>query len=546
MLLGIINDILDLSKIEAGKLELAIDKYEIASLVSDTAQLNMMRIGSKLIKFELEIDENIPASLSGDGLRVKQILNNILSNAFKYTVSGTVTLSVSAEPHEDDNWVVLILSVSDTGQGMTSEQLSTLFDQYSRFNAEANRETEGTGLGMSITKNLIRIMKGDISIESEQGVGTTVTMSIPQERVGPEILGKESVENLRNFRSENRAQMKRVQVSRDPMPYGSVLIVDDVETNIYVARGLLIPYELKIDSADSGFEAIEKVKNGAIYDIIFMDHMMPKMDGIEATRNLREMGYSNPIVALTANAVAGQADIFLGNGFDDFLSKPIDIRHLNTILNKLIRDKQPPEVIEEAKKRAFSAKGNTHDSGSQQLNPQFAEVFTRDAKKSLTVLIDLIENGDLSQNENDLRTYTIYAHGMKSALANIGRLELSAVALKLETSARNGDIETIMSETPAFINKLRHVVEELTPRKEPGSSGAAVEDMPYTLEKLEAVMTACAEYDTEAAENILEDLRSKPLSQSTGALLATVEELLLHSDFDEITETISKFLKIKQ
>jgi len=258
MLLGIINDILDLSKIEAGKLELQIEKYEIASLVSDTAQLNMMRIGSKPIEFDLHVDENIPTHLWGDELRVKQILNNLLSNAFKYTKSGTVNLHVFSEKCASEDERALVVSVSDTGQGMTQDQVSKLFDKYSRFNMAANRTTEGTGLGMNITRNLIEIMSGTITVESEPGKGSTFTVRLPQGYDGSAILGKEMADNLHQFRTRSRANMKRVQVSREPMPYGSVMIVDDVETNIYVAKGLMTPYELKIDSANGGYTAIEK------------------------------------------------------------------------------------------------------------------------------------------------------------------------------------------------------------------------------------------------------------------------------------------------
>ena len=215
MLLGIINDILDLSKIEAGKLQLVITKYEIASFISDTAQLNMMRIGSKPIEFELYVDENLPVFMMGDELRVKQILNNILSNAFKYTSEGLVKLSVTSEASDDqDDIITLIVSVSDTGQGMTKEQVDKLFDEYSRFNMEANRSTEGTGLGMSITRNLIRLMGGDVLVESEPGKGSTFTVRLPQGKIDSEVLGREMTENLHQFRTSSMMQMKRVQITR--------------------------------------------------------------------------------------------------------------------------------------------------------------------------------------------------------------------------------------------------------------------------------------------------------------------------------------------
>ena len=544
LLLGIINDILDLSKIEAGKLELLISDYEIASLISDTAQLNMMRIGSKPIEFDLDIAENIPTHLSGDELRVKQILNNLLSNAFKYTDEGTVVLSVSIEATTETNCVILVFAVSDTGQGMSEEQVKELFDEYSRFNKEANRTTEGTGLGMSITRNLIRLMDGTISIESEPGVGSTFTVRLPQRVGGHAVLGAEMVENLRQFRSSSRAQMKRVQITRDLMPYGSVLIVDDVETNIYVARGILTPYGLRIDSADSGYEAIEKIKNGKVYDIVFMDHMMPGMDGIEATRNIRNMGYDRPIVALTANAVAGQADIFLGNGFDDFISKPIDIRQLNAVLNKLIRDKQPPEVIEAARQQAEAPSEQSPDNALQQAdNLRFADVFVRDACKSLAVLDSIMEKHD-PLGDDDIRSYVIHVHGLKSALANIGQMELSAVALKLEMTARDGNTEVISSETPAFLSSLRTLVDRLMPKEDIAGDTHAEEDVVFLREKLLAVKDASAAYSKRDAKNLMAELKDKKWQKSTKELLDDISEHLLHSDFDEVMTLIDNFIRV--
>ena len=547
LLLGIINDILDHSKIEAGKLELFLDKYDVASLISDTAQLNMMRIGSKQIEFELQVDENVPKSMIGDELRVKQVLNNLLSNAFKYTSSGTVRLSVSTEAGEgDEDDVVLVVTVSDTGQGMTEEQVTKLFDEYEQFNREYNRTKEGTGLGMSITQNLLRLMDGKISVGSSPGKGSVFTVRLPQKIADPTILGPELAESLRNFRTSSRAHMKRVQITREPMPYGKVLIVDDVDTNIYVARGLMVPYELFIDSADSGYAAIEKIKSGNVYDIIFMDHMMPKLDGIETTKILRAMGYDQPIVALTANAVAGQADVFLGNGFDDFISKPIDIRQLNVILNKLIRDKQPPEVIESANRRKAAQERQSPGDSKQQagMYPRFAEIFAKDARKSLKVLENLIGKGGLDDDE--LRTYVIHVHGMKGALANVGRLDLTAIALKLEQHAREGNIAFLEAETPAFLSSLRAFIKQIVPDGDAGdgaAQGGSAGDRRYLRDLLKIIKTACEGYDERTADEMLKELRKKTWPHQVKELLDTISEQLLHSDFEEVAAAVGTFIK---
>jgi CheY-like chemotaxis protein len=494
----------------------------------------MMRVGSKPIEFELYVDENIPAQMSGDELRVKQILNNLLSNAFKYTAEGRVNLSVTAEDDdENEDRIVLVVSVSDTGQGMTKEQVAMLYDEYSRFNQEANRTTEGTGLGMNITRNLIQLMSGSISVESEPGVGSTFTVRLPQQRIDSGALGIEVAENLREFRAHSRAQMKRAQFTREPMPYGSVLIVDDVETNIYVAKGLLAPYRLRIDSAESGFAAIEKVRGGGKYDIIFMDHMMPKMDGVEATKHIRGMGYSEPIVALTANAVAGQADIFLGNGFDDFISKPIDLRQMNLVLNKLIRDKQPPEILEAARKHA-GIKPHADD-----VNAQITEVFLRDTAKTLAALEAIAGHNGYSDEDN-LRTYIINIHGIKTALANMGNMELSAVALKLEAAGRENKLDMIRNETPAFLLSLRAFADGLAP-DEAGGADTSEGDAALLREKLLLIKQACEEYDESTAEATLKELRGGTWAQAVNELLSAIAEHLLHSDFDLAAEAAGDY-----
>ena len=338
LLLHIINDILDLSKIEAGKMEIKVNKYEMASLISDVVHQSKVMYADKPIKFKLQVTENIPMLLYGDEFRIRQILNNILSNAFKYTQEGKVELAFSCEELDQEE-INLIFRVTDTGQGLSPEQLELLFDEYIRFNSDKNHSIAGTGLGMPITYKLIKMMGGDIKVDSKEGEGSSFTVSFPQRKGDDTLFDQELVKKLESFQISEIKHEKKGKLVREPMPYGKVLVVDDIVSNIDVAKLLLKPYELKIEEAESGFEAIAKVEAGTEYDIIFMDHMMPKMDGIEATLKIRKKGYANPIIALTANAVAGQEEIFHENGFDDFISKPIDIRQLNEILKKYVRDR---------------------------------------------------------------------------------------------------------------------------------------------------------------------------------------------------------------
>ena len=461
-LLHIMNDMLDLSKIEAGKMEVKAAKYEVASLISDTIHLNIMRLGSKEIDFELDIDENIPSELIGDVLRIKQILNNLLSNAFKYTNKGMITFAARTEflPHKKS--VNLIFEISDTGEGMNSGQLAQLFDEYTRFHADSDSESvklaEGSGLGMSIVQRLVELMGGTIEVDSGVDIGTTFFVRLKQGYDGAMPMGKEAVEQLKKFGFHGK-YVKGADMIREYMPYGKVLVVDDVDTNLYVANGFLSPYGLQIDTASSGFEAIDKIRSGASYDIIFMDHMMPQMDGIEATKLIRLMGYKQPVVALTANALIGRAEMFLANGFDDFISKPIDIRQLNTCLNRLIRDRQPPEIIAEVrKKKRALRKIKFTEIEPKHLDPELKEIFIRDAKKTYQTIEEFHNNGYLAE---DLQTFIISVHGIKNALLNVSEGELSQWALQLEMAGRGGDFELLKAKVPAFLEALKNVTEYL-------------------------------------------------------------------------------------
>jgi signal transduction histidine kinase/CheY-like chemotaxis protein len=351
-LLGMINDILDISKIEANRFELAPAVYETAPLLSDTINLNMVRCaskgsaGGKPITLKLEIDGGFPAKLRGDELRIRQILNNLLSNAIKYTQEGTVTLNVLCETIPDDAANVLVrFTVRDTGIGIRAEDMGKLFTSYTQLDTGSNRKIEGTGLGLTITKRLVEMMGGSISVESEYGKGSVFTAQIVQGvENADDVLGEENANFLRNFR--HAPERKEKQLTRLWLPSCKALVVDDISFNLHVARGLLALYRLQIDTAASGQEAIEKAQSKQ-YDIIFMDHMMPEMDGIETADAIRKIdGYANtPIIALTANAMRGMRELYLERGFQSYLSKPISMNALDEVIREHLegRDERVPE-----------------------------------------------------------------------------------------------------------------------------------------------------------------------------------------------------------
>jgi len=535
LLLDVINNILDVYKIEANRIEIAFVEYDVASLINDVVQLNIMRVKSNSVEFEFYVDENLPLILLGDVIHIKQILNNLLSNAFKYTERGKVKLSVHSEFSENEDFdITLIFKVSDTGQGMTEEQKNEIFNEYSHFGTLI----EGTGLGMNITKYLIKAMKGEVDVNSELGKGTEFTVRLPQKNTNSGVLGKELVESLQNFRYISYSQMKNAHIERELMPYGKVLIVDDVESNLYVAKGLLQPYKLSIDTSDNGKNAIEKIENGNVYDIIFMDHMMPGMDGVEAVKIIRKSGYTGCIIALTANAIGGQTEIFLKNGFDGFISKPIDIHQMDSILNKFIRDKQSPEVIDEVRRQYALSKIGAYNTEFK-MSSTMELAFARDARKKLLIMEAISKNINTA-TEKDLRSFTFNANAIKSVLANVGERSLSQAAYELEMAGKDGNRAVILADTPVFLENLREIIEKIESNEDTTASDE--EDTAYLRTKLLEFRHACTIYDKKSAKDVLTELYSKRWSHPTKKFLATLSELLLHSDFEEAIKQMERFL----
>ena len=550
LLLNIINDILDFSKIDAGKLEVFCDRYDVPSLINDSVQLNRLRFENKLINLKINLDENTPHELFGDELRIRQILYNLLSNAFKYTEEGEVELSVYPKPAPYDEkgnkeTVSLIFRVHDTGQGMTESQISRIFDEYSRFNMETNRSISGTGLGMSITKRLIDMMNGEIQIESKPGEGSIFTVRLPQVRCGAAVCGEEISKSLREFNFRNISLEKKSQIVHEQMPYGKVLVVDDVESNLLVAKGLLNPYGLHIETVKSGFDAIKKIEDNKNYDIVFMDHMMPKMDGLKTTKILRDMGYKHPIVALTANAVIGQEEMFLANGFDGFISKPIDSRELNHILIELIRNKKPMQEPEHDLPEKKSK-----EPEPVPLNDELKTAAALDIRNAIDVLEDLLPNmhgnsADAASAASDMELFITTVHGIKSALANIGEKQLSDTALKLELAAQqaakdNGELTRMSAEANNFLNALKDYLERIKPAETNDNEEVSDDDKIFLKEKLNEIKTACGKLLIKDAKKTLIELKQKTWSKKINEMLNEISMYLLRGEFEKAENAADK------
>ena len=531
-LLNIINDILDMSKIETGKLEVNLLEYDVPSLIHDAVQLNIIRIGSKQIKFRLEVDAHLPSRLIGDEIRLKQILNNLLSNAIKYTEEGFVKLTVGSTVQDGDRMLRFV--IEDSGQGLKPEDQKKLFSEYSRFNVKANRSVEGTGLGLNITRQLVEMMGGTIGVESEYGKGSIFTVAVRQKAVECREIGSEFAEKLNNFTYSGERQMARHQFTRTLMPYGKVLVVDDVDTNLYVAQGLLAPYKLKVETADSGFAALEKITAGQKYDIVFMDHMMPKMDGIETTQKMRSLGYDGSIVALTANALAGNDEMFRRHGFDGFVSKPIDIRQLNAVLNTFVRDAHPDEAGKIKSAPAALAQPAPEDG----INPKLLEIFRRDAENAARTMRESIQSGDM-------KLFTTTAHAMKSALANVAEPDASALAFSLEKAGLSGDTGFISANAEIFIQTLEALVKRLAPPEAIVDDPGINEATGYLLEQLKLVESACEDYDDTAAYAALDRLKEKEWRAGTANALEKIRDaLFLGSDFEGAAAQSKAFMEL--
>ena len=547
ILLSIVNDVLDISKIEAGKLELAPVKYNAASLFNDIITLNIIRIENKPITFTINIDEKIPSELYGDELRLKQIFNNLLSNAFKYTYEGNVTLSVNCDRGDgDDIWMTI--KVSDTGIGIRPDDLKKLFTDYNQVDTRANRQIEGTGLGLSITKKMIELMDGDISVESEYGKGTTFTAKIKQFYVDSKPLGAETVENLRSFRYTDNKQHVSAKIVRPDMSYAKVLIVDDFQTNLDVASGMMRKYKIQVDCLTNGVDSISRIKQGEPeYDAIFMDHMMPGMDGIETTKKIREIdteyARSVPIISLTANAIAGNETLFLRNGFQEFLSKPIDIIKLDAVLKKWVRDKTK-EITSQASSPAAppGAAPESRDIVIPGIDTQKGlALYGDDAELFLTVIrsyalsTPAVLESMKTVTEEYLPAYAINVHGLKGSSGNIGAENVRKKALRLETAAKAGDLDKINAENGGLLEDAYALIKEINVWMEKWNSKNVKPQVRNPDPALLAdVLDSCIQYNMNELDIAMERLESVSY-ETDGELVTWLREKVDISDFNAIT-----------
>ena len=555
-LLNTVNDILDISKIESGKFELVNTMYDIPSLINDAVTQSLQHRKDKPVDFIMNISENLPTFLRGDELRSRQILNNLLSNAFKYTHEGTVELTVNSSCEGES--VRLEFIVRDTGVGIREEDLPNLFIEYSQMDLEANRKIMGTGLGMPITKKLVDMMDGQITVESKYGSGSTFTVHLMQQYVNDETIGPGVVESLKGFNySIKKSRQYRVR-ERIKLPYARVLVVDDVATNLDVAKGHLKPYHMKIDCVSNGREAVDAILSEEVrYNAIFMDHMMPGMDGIEATKLIREIdsdyARSIPIIALTANAIIGYEEMFLENGFQDFISKPIDIASLDIIICKWIRDKKQEELLGLTYAQEESAEDEKDDknwralySGVPGLNVDKGLFrFNGDKNAYLEVIKSYAKNTEpliesLKEVKKDkLIEYETVVHGIKGSSRSIFADEVGDIAEKLENAAFTGDFEFITANNEHLAGKTHDLIQNIRKMIERFEADNLKQNKEKPDEEtLNKLRQACIDYEMSEVDAILDELETYSY-KTNGDLVTWLRENAEQMNFDEIINRLT-------
>lgn len=471
-LLSLINDILDFSKIESGKMEIVPVEYDISSMIHDLANMTSQRAENKKLKLELEIDREIPSRLYGDDVRIRQVLTNILTNAVKYTHEGTVWLRIQSRRKDDT--VILSFEVEDTGIGIKEEDLPKLSAEFERIEEDRNRNIEGSGLGMSITIQLLSLLGSKLQVESVYGKGSRFYFDLEQKIVDETPIG--------DFETRVRQIAENYSyTTKFCAPDAKLLVVDDNAVNRKVLRNLLKDTQIQVTDAGGGAECLELVKENH-YDLIFLDHMMPEMDGVETLHYIKELSdfpcQNTPIVVLTANAVSGAKEKYLSEGFDDFLSKPVVPEKLEAMIRKML----PGELLQEAAQGAAedSGRGGMDVSGESLenlpsvdgLDWQYAwlhlpdmellEYTVKEFYGQIDSAADHLEEafGRIAEPEQ-LDRYRIQVHAMKSLAATVGIMPLSGVAKLLEYAARDGKIEVVLSVTPSFLEEWRSYRQKL-------------------------------------------------------------------------------------
>lgn len=553
VLLTIINDVLDCSKMEAGKMQLFDEPYDTCSLFHDLRISMENRIGHSGLELIYDIDQDIPCKLKGDMGRIRQVIINLVNNAIKYTEKGSVRFSVHVRQKNTDK-VMLYYEVADTGIGIRKEDQKILFDAFQRVEMDRNRYVEGTGLGLTISQNLVNMMGGVIEVESEYGKGSRFFFTIEQTIIDPTPVSAVNYNGQKDNVTEKEAECLFIA------PEAHILLVDDNELNLVVAKELLKPLRMQIDTAENGLQAVKMVR-GSQYDLVLMDHMMPVMDGIEAAKAIRALPEDKyqklPIIALTANAMVDARKEFLNAGMNGFVAKPIDFARIcNQLKLWLPKDLVRDVPKEEAKKLLAD---DLSDREIQPEDPQMGFSFEEGVKhcgskaalmKTIRIFYRTIDSKadkiEQCLKEGLISDYVVEVHALKSSALLIGAVPLSEAAKELEDYGKQGKTEVLEEKTPDVLTLYRDLKNILRPYAEKEEDAKKEFSDGEWITALQQIHQCIEQFDLDGVDQIMEQLEEyqvpECIRESMDQLRVYVADVSLE-EIMELTDTMTGLLR---
>ena len=553
VLLTIINDVLDCSKMEAGKMQLFDEPYDTCSLFHDLRISMENRIGHSGLELIYDIDQDIPCKLKGDMGRIRQVIINLVNNAIKYTEKGSVRFSVHVRQKNTDK-VMLYYEVADTGIGIRKEDQKILFDAFQRVEMDRNRYVEGTGLGLTISQNLVNMMGGVIEVESEYGKGSRFFFTIEQTIIDPTPVSAVNYNGQKDNVTEKEAECLFIA------PEAHILLVDDNELNLVVAKELLKPLRMQIDTAENGLQAVKMVR-GSQYDLVLMDHMMPVMDGIEAAKAIRALPEDKyqklPIIALTANAMVDARKEFLNAGMNGFVAKPIDFARIcNQLKLWLPKDLVRDVPKEEAKKlladdlsdreiqpedpqMGFSFEEGVNHCGSKAALMKTIRIFYRTIDSKADKIEQCLKEGLISD-------YVVEVHALKSSALLIGAVPLSEAAKELEGYGKQGKTELLEEKTPDLLAMYRDFKDILKPYADQEEAARQEASNGEWCQALQQIHQCIEQFDLDGVDRIMEKLEEyqipECIRESMDQLRVYVADVSME-EIMELTDTMTELLR---
>ena len=554
-LLSIVNDILDLSKIESGKMNLVPEEYNTGELLSSLMAMIEVRCQEKDLSLVTDVDPALPASVYGDDVRLRQILLNLLTNAVKYTPEGEVIFSakmvkisdiVGGDDETGRKKATVTFSVKDTGIGIKEEDMEKLFAPFERLDEQKNIGIQGTGLGLDIARQMVEMMGGELLCDSVYGEGSDFHFTIDINMLSDETIGSD----WREAAKKNEFGEGGADVPVFVAPEARILVVDDNDMNLAVAKGLLKRTQMQIETAMSGQECLDMVSSGS-YDVILLDHMMPEMDGIETLHALRDKGVAIPVIALTANAVSGVKDMYLSEGFENYMSKPLDGVKMEQMLTQYL----PKEKLSSADN---TPKSDVSNSGKYDLPEWLTSVPTIDIEEGMKntatedmylSMVEIFYNSIREKSDEirgyyeagDIKNYTIKVHALKSSARVIGATELATLAQELEDAGNASDLDKINSRTEEFLSMYEAFLTDFAPIA--GPTDDASDDRPEVdpamlVDAYASLREFAAAEDYDLTEMVLNSLADYKLPSADAERVKAIGDALYALNWQEINNLL--------